>query len=116
MLRYIFSFFISFKERHNARKQGRVIRYVSSISMRQYKVALIDAFERAGPHTKQLILLRIGRGTMWSQRQFDKILAKNFAKHSALTLNACAPYVDYDSLRVEFALWSKNFFLAPSTP
>jgi hypothetical protein len=111
MLRTIFSFIKSFKARQTAKKHRRAIEYMSSIAVRKYKVALIDAFERGGPHTKQLIILRIKAGNIWSQRQFNKILTKIFAKNSELSSEACLPYVDYSAAKAEFATWSKKFFL-----
>jgi hypothetical protein len=116
MFQYINSFFKKHKQRQQHKRLRRSAKYIGSIALRKYKIALIDLFTSAGPQRKKLILLKTKTGNIWSKRQFNKILAKVLKRHPTITYNECIMYLDYVYLKNDFILCNKNFFLTQIQP
>ena len=114
MFRYIDRLINLFKQLGFSNVPQSHIENISDIALRKYKVALIDLFERSGPQRKKLILLRVSKGVIWSKLQFNKILTRHLLDYSEVSYRECATSLDYTSLRNEFTLWSKKYFLADS--
>jgi|TARA_R110000824_G_scaffold14091_2_gene60417 hypothetical protein len=111
MLRYLMSLYKAYKQKKIDRVESRLIYDLSLLALRTYKGGLIEAYDLAGPQRRKLILFKIKAGTIWSKRQYNKILAKILISRLDLTYEKCVAVLDYVYLRNDFTYWSKKFFL-----
>ena len=114
MLRYLMTLFQKLKEKTLSKDTRWKIVEASWLALRKYKVAVMKLHKLSGPARTRLIERRAAGGSLWSTRQFNRILAKILRDCDHLTYSQCRGSIPYDKLKQDFDYWSKKFFASRS--
>ena len=112
ILKYLTSLYKRFKERRVDARTRRRVNNFALLTLRKYKIAILELHHLSGPKRKRLIAAKARAGTLWSKRQYNKVLAKALKDHIHLNYDECIEVINYKKLKEDFTYWSKKFFLA----
>jgi|6_EtaG_2_1085325.scaffolds.fasta_scaffold28819_4 hypothetical protein len=111
MWRYLLSLYKKLKQKRVDNLTRRRINEASYLVLRKYKVAVLELYNIAGPKRRRLIIAKTKAGTLWSKKQYNKILVKSLEGDPHLDYFQCTGVINYLNLRHDFIYWSKIFFL-----
>tara|TARA_R110000824_G_scaffold19321_2_gene75024 strand:- start:998 stop:1342 length:345 start_codon:yes stop_codon:yes gene_type:complete len=108
---FLISFCKKLKQRRVDKITRRRVNEASSLALRKYKIAVLELYNIAGSKRRRLILAKTKAGTLWSKKQYNKILIKSLEGHPHLDYSQCTAVINYLNLSHDFTYWSKIFFL-----